>query len=119
MFCWPCVCGHLETDSRCPICSKPLDKSTLVPIYGQAKEAATESPPPPKAQREAPPEQEPRRQGFYPGAVHFQLGLLGAGFHFGLGNGPLQFHRPQRQQIPIVIFVVIFLALTLFQYEVW
>jgi hypothetical protein len=115
MFCWPCICRRLETSTECPVCSKQIDKSTLVPIYGQAKEAA-DVPPPPKA---PPPKQEPRRQNFYPGAAHFQFGVFGPGIHIEFGNGGVQFHLPGPRQIAGILCMLILIAVTFTRSGLW
>jgi hypothetical protein len=103
------------------MCSKPIDKSTLIPIYGQAREAeGVDVPPPPMAHREAPPpEPERPREGFYAGGPHFQFGIFGGAFEIGFGNGGIQFHPMRHRHIMALILALICLALTLFGQAAW
>ena len=86
IYCWPCICKHLQESNTCPICDKVLNKENLIPIYGQTDESKEDAPPPPKQQRVEPPkEEEIRRQNVFPGfrnETNFQFRFLPFGFGF-------------------------------------
>jgi hypothetical protein len=97
MFCWSCISTHLESNSSCPICSEHVEKSNLIPIYGQAKQSACDDrPPPPKAPRvEAPQE----NRGAWNWTFQFFVLPFGGGIHI------------QRRGNRMISFLFLFLIL--------
>jgi hypothetical protein len=55
MFCWPCISEWLNRSSSCPGCTGVIDRSNLIPVYGQGVSADLTAPPPPRDRGSASP----------------------------------------------------------------
>lgn len=136
VFCWRCLCKHLETNAMCPKCGTIINRDKIVPIYGCGKDDPNldELPPMPELhkttqnenrnenQGRAPIDEQEVLQGPFGGAfnnrnVHVQQFTFGFGPMFGfhvINFGGRQ--NGQQQRYPPIVSLLLSIIPILFMF---